>query len=129
MANFRTGLKRSPFLWLFLAMNGRVSRHVYWLTYVLFVAVNGVVLGQLFGGEQASFSRIAETGGPIVMIVTVYANLAVTVKRLHDGGYSGFLAIAMFVPLVNIVFTIWAGIVPGTPGPNAYGVAPDRVPA
>jgi uncharacterized membrane protein YhaH (DUF805 family) len=34
----------------------------------------------------------------------------------------------MFVPLVNLVFTIWIGILPGTPGPNAYGEAPDRVP-
>ena len=50
-------------------------------------------------------------------------------KRLHDVGYSGFLALAMFVPLVNIFFTIWVGIVPGTAGPNAYGDVPDSVPA
>ena len=109
-------------------MKGRVSRHVYWLAYALFVSVNGVVLGQLLGGEEASFSRIAETGGPLVILVTIYANVAVTVKRLHDVGYSGFLTVAMFVPVVNLVFTIWIGILPGTPGPNAYGEAPDRVP-
>ena len=27
----------------------------------------------------------------------------------------------MFVPLVNLVFTIWVGILPGNAGPNAYG--------
>ena len=64
-----------------------------------------------------------------MMIATVYSNLAVTVKRLHDIGYSGFLALAIFVPLVNIFFTIWVGVVPGTPGPNVYGEAPDSVPA
>jgi uncharacterized membrane protein YhaH (DUF805 family) len=110
-------------------MSGRISRHVYWLAYVLFVSVSGVVIGQILGGEQASFSRIAETGGLIVLLVTVYANLAVTVKRLHDVGYSGFLAVAMFIPLVNLGFTIWIGILPGTAGPNAYGNAPDQVPA
>jgi uncharacterized membrane protein YhaH (DUF805 family) len=127
--NVRTGARGSPLLWLFFAMKGRVSRHIYWLAYVLFVSVNGVVLGQLLGGEEASFSRLAEMGGPFVILATIYANVAVTVKRLHDVGYSGFLAVVMFVPLVNLVFTIWIGIVPGNAGPNAYGDMPDQVPA
>ncbi len=110
-------------------MNGRVSRHIYWLAYVLFVSVSGVVLGQLLGGEEASFSSLAEIGGPFVILATIYANFAVTVKRLHDVGYSGFLAVLMFVPLANLFFTIWIGILPGNAGPNAYGDMPDRVPA
>ena len=36
--------------------------------------------------------------------------IAIAVKRLHDIGYSGFLALAIFVPLVNIFFTIWVGV-------------------
>lgn len=123
------GWRSYPLAWLLFAMKGRVSRQLYWLSYLLLVCLNAALVGQLLGGEEASFSRIAETVGPLVILVTIYSNLAVSVKRLHDVGYSGFLAIAMFVPIVNFVFTIWIGLLPGTAGPNAYGDVPDSVPA
>jgi uncharacterized membrane protein YhaH (DUF805 family) len=63
------------------------------------------------------------------VLATLYCNLAVAVKRLHDVGYSGFLALALVIPLVNFAFTIWVGILPGTAGPNRYGNAPDTPPA
>ena len=91
--------------------------------------LNAVVVGQILGGEEASFSRVAQAVGPFVLIATIYSNLAVTVKRLHDVGYSGFLSVAMFVPFLNFLFTIWVGILPGTAGPNQYGDVTDTVPA
>jgi uncharacterized membrane protein YhaH (DUF805 family) len=115
--------------WLLFGLKGRASRQTYWLSYLFLVCVNAAVVGQLLGGEEASYARIAQVVSPIVLAATIYSNLAVTVKRLHDIGYSGFLALAIFIPLVNLFFTIWVGIVPGTPGPNAYGEAPDSVPA
>ncbi len=115
--------------WLLFGLKGRASRQSYWLAYTLLICLNAAIVGQLFGGEEASFSRIAETVGPLIILATIYSNLAVTVKRLHDVGYSGFLSIAMFVPIVNLVFTIWVGILPGTAGPNAYGDVADSVPA
>jgi len=120
---------RTPLSWLLLSLKGRISRGIYWLSYFFLMAVTAVLVGQLIGGEQASFHSLAQMIGPFVIFGTVYANLAISVKRLHDIGYSGFLAIAMFVPLINFAFTIWVGMVPGTTGPNPYGEMPDRVPA
>jgi uncharacterized membrane protein YhaH (DUF805 family) len=95
----------------------------------LLIAVNGVLIGQLLGGEHASFNGLAQTLGPFVILGTLYSNVAIAVKRLHDAGYSGFLAFALFIPLVNFAFTIWIGILPGTAGPNAYGDVTDSIPA
>ena len=120
---------RTPLSWLLLSLKGRISRGIYWLSYFFLMAVTAVLVGQLIGGEQASFHGLAQMIGPFVIFGTVYANLAISVKRLHDIGYSGFLALAMFVPLINFAFTIWVGLVPGTTGPNPYGEATDRVPA
>jgi uncharacterized membrane protein YhaH (DUF805 family) len=120
---------RTPLSWLLLGLKGRISRGIYWLSYFFLMCVTAVLVGQLIGGEQASLFTVAQAIGPFVIIGTIYANLAISVKRLHDIGYSGFLALAMFIPLINFAFTIWVGIVPGTVGPNAYGEAPDRVPA
>ena len=129
MANVQAGAGRSSIAWLLFALKGRASRQSYWLALLLQICVNGVLIGQLVGGDDATFGGLAAVVSPIMMIATVYSNLAVTVKRLHDIGYSGFLALAIFVPLVNIFFTIWVGVVPGTPGPNVYGEAPDSAPA
>jgi uncharacterized membrane protein YhaH (DUF805 family) len=129
VANAQTGARRSSIAWLLLSLRGRASRQTYWLSYLMLVSLNAVIVGQLLGGEEASFGEIAAAVGPVVIIATIYSNLAVTVKRLHDVGYSGFLSVAMFVPLVNFFFTIWVGILPGTAGPNPYGDLPDSVPA
>jgi uncharacterized membrane protein YhaH (DUF805 family) len=129
VANAQTGARRSSIAWLLLSLRGRASRQTYWLSYLMLVCLNAVIVGQLLGGEEASFGEIAAAVGPVVIIATIYSNLAVTVKRLHDVGYSGFLSVAMFVPLVNFFFTIWVGILPGTAGPNPYGDVPDSVPA
>ena len=127
MANSPNWL-RTPLSWLLLSLKGRISRGIYWLSYFFLICVTSVVVGQLIGGEHASFFTVAQMIGPFVITGTVYANLAIAVKRLHDIGYSGFLAAAMFIPIINFFFTIWVGIVPGTAGPNPYGEAPDRVP-
>ena len=86
------------------------------------------MLVQIIGGEQASYNRFVSAILPAVLLITLYSNIAVAVKRLHDLGYAGFLALALLVPFVNLAFTIWVGILPGTAGPNRYGPAPDVPP-
>ena len=87
------------------------------------------MLVQIVGGEQASYYRLVSSILPVVLLVTFYSNIAVAVKRLHDLGYAGFLAVALLIPFVNLAFTIWVGILPGTAGPNRYGAVPDVPPA
>jgi uncharacterized membrane protein YhaH (DUF805 family) len=126
--SFRAQRSRSPVLWLLFSLKGRISRRIYWLAYLFIIAVQSVVLAQLISGGAASFYDVAASLGPIVLLVTLYWNLAISVKRLHDIGYGGFLAAALFVPLVNLAFTIWVGLLPGTPDPNRFGDAADIPP-
>ena len=112
-------------LWVFFGLRGRVGRQVYWLSFLLLIALNSVMVSQIFGGPDASMSRFAETAFPLVALVTMYANIAGTTKRLHDMGMNGLFSLALLIPLVNIGVTIWAGIVPGNPGPNRYGKTAD----
>lgn len=129
MPNSRPTRRRSLYLWLFFGLKGRISRRVYWMAYLFLIALNSVVIGQILGGESGSFFALAETVGPFLVIATLYCNLSIAVKRLHDIGYGGFLAAALFVPFVNLAFTIWVGLLPGMAGPNQFGEAPDSLPA
>jgi uncharacterized membrane protein YhaH (DUF805 family) len=121
----RTARRRTPLLWLFFGLSGRISRSVYWLAYAFIVCVQSALLMQLFGGPEASYNRIATDISPAILLATIYVNIATSVKRLHDVGYSGFLAFAVLVPVVNLAFNIWVGILPGTAGPNSYGNLPN----
>ena len=129
MQSLRSNRRRSSILWLLFGLAGRVSRTVYWLCYALTICVQSAILAQLIGAEQASLYRLASAIGPAILLVTLYSNLAVSVKRLHDVGYSGFLALALLIPFVNLAFSVWVGVLPGTAGPNKFGAAPDVPPA
>jgi uncharacterized membrane protein YhaH (DUF805 family) len=128
VANSRTPSRISLLLWLFFGLKGRISRSVYWLAYLGLICVNSIFLGQIIGGEEASYNRLAVALGPFIVLAALYANIAVSMKRLHDFDWNGLFALALLVPIVNLAFTIWVGVVPGTPGANAYGAAPDRPP-
>lgn len=126
--NFRAVRRRSPIPWVLFGLAGRVSRSVYWLATLFLIALDSAVLSQVIGAEAASYNRIATSVWPVLVAVTIYCNLAIGVKRLHDLAYSGFLALALFIPVVNVAFSIWVGILPGTAGPNRYGAVPDVPP-
>ena len=128
MARSPIGRRRSPLLWLFFSLKGRVSRRIYWLAYIVVICIQSVILAQLVGEEQASFHSLVAGTAPVLLMVTIYWTVALSVKRLHDVGYGGFLAAALFIPLVNVAFTIWIGILPGSPDPNSYGAGPDMPP-
>ena len=65
---------------LFFSADGRIGRSAFWLGWLVLLGVN-VVLGwiPLIGG--------------LLSLVTIYCNVCVTSKRLHDMGRSGFLQV------------------------------------
>ncbi len=128
MASPQPPRRRSPILWVLFGLAGRISRSIYWLCFVLFVSLEAALVAQIMGGEQASYYGLVSSILPAVLLITLYSNIAVAVKRLHDLGYSGFLALALLIPFVNLAFTIWVGILPGTAGPNRYGAVVDIPP-
>lgn len=115
-------------LWVFFGLSGRISRTVYWHAYAVLISLNSVLIGQLIGGEQASYHAVAQAISPPLVIATLFTNIAIAVKRLHDSGWNGFFALLLVVPIVNFGFTIWIGLLPGTPGPNRFGTTPDVPP-
>ena len=115
--------------WLLLQLRGRVSRKVYWLSYAMILAVQAILLRPLMHGLELVLSGSPEAAPlwpDLALFATVYCHLAVSVKRLHDAGYGGFLAAALFVPIVQLVFTVWVGLLPGTVGPNKFGEVEDQ---
>lgn len=128
MPTFSSAGRPSPLLWLFLGLQGRVSRQLYWLAFVFLQCVQAAIGFPILRSLQAGYLGLATGAGLVVLAASLYAIIAVSVKRLHDIGYSGGFSVAVVIPFMNLAFSIWVGIPPGTAGPNRYGVAPDRPP-
>lgn len=136
--------------------NGRISRKQYWLKWTLPVLVIYIILWAIMLGG-ASGGNMAVVGVMVViqalfMLITLWPNIAVLVKRIHDRNKSGWLALLLYAPLVLsyvvqltagpqsalnaviglilLVVAIWFfvefGCMRGTVGHNKYG--PDPVP-
>jgi uncharacterized membrane protein YhaH (DUF805 family) len=126
--SFQPQKPRSPLLWLLFSLAGRISRSIYWLGYLFVVSVQSIVLAQMMSSGTASFYQEAIAVGPVILLATAYWNIAIAVKRLHDVGYGGFLALAVLIPFVNVAFTLWVGFLPGAAGPNRFGDVADVPP-
>ena len=102
----------------FLDFDGRAGRAEFWL-WVLFLTLARIIFYIL---DPASLS-----GGPVSMvfsIVTFLPSLAVSVRRIHDVGKSGWWLFCFGVPLVGWFFTLMWMITRGNIGENLYGDDP-----
>ena len=124
----------------FFSFKGRINRLNYWLysilLFVLFIVI-GILAGMVMPGavapqEGVETARQAHAApnplGLVVMlallVVEVWASLALQVKRWHDLDKSGWWALTSFIPYVNFIIFIILGFVKGTEGPNRFGPDP-----
>ena len=139
----------APYRKLYRLVEGRSSRREYWLFFLLALVLHVIpvlLLSSAIGGlgaldPQAAGRAMAGMGMmALLMMVPLYlilgvtwvAMIAVSIRRLHDAGLTGWiyfgLLLANLVPLVNLFAWIaYLGLMamPGTPGPNRYGERPD----
>jgi len=104
----------------YATFSGRASRSEYWyfvLFSILAFLVAGVIDGVVLAKDLSPFSIILN-------LVLLLPSLAVSVRRLHDKGRTGWWLLLVVVPFVGfIVLLIWFC----TAGPNEaneYGAPP-----
>lgn len=113
--------ERMSLVQLYLGIRGRIPRRTYWLHGVLSLLLLGVAVNALL-----AIARVDEdTSGKLVNLVFLWPLIAVSAKRQHDFNFSAWWALIHFVPAVgSIVLIIVDGMMPGTHGPNRFGVDP-----
>jgi uncharacterized membrane protein YhaH (DUF805 family) len=95
--------------------NGRFSRSEFAMAYfgynVLFAALIGLgaaLIAVALGGRKSEVGEIVLGVFAIVwFLLAVVISLGSTVRRLHDLGQSGWLAVISLVPCVNFVFLVY----------------------
>ncbi len=112
----------------YAVFNGRSSRTEFWffhLWYALMLFVLGLVFfGLYFAAMDGDrfFGLLATLVGIVIGLINLgvfIPVIALTVRRLHDAGLTGWLILVsfLFAPM-NIIF----GLLPPTPGKNQYDI-------
>jgi uncharacterized membrane protein YhaH (DUF805 family) len=115
---------RKQFIWLFFSLRGRISPAVYFLAGLLVFIAQAFPLYRftLVPPESAAAQGWA-MALLATLLVSVWANLALTAKRLHDFGKPAAWALVTIV--VGFIVFIILALVKGDPGPNRYGSRPN----
>ena len=113
---------RDQLFWLFFRFSGRVSRAAYFLAGLLLAIVQAFLLYRFtLVPQDSTEGQLWATAFWAVVLISVWSNVALGVKRLHDVDKPGIIAAALFIPVISIAAFIVLCIFPGTPGPNRYG--------
>lgn len=112
--------------WFFAALknyadfNGRARRKEYWM-FTLFAVLSCTL----------TLFLDTVTGKPIfsalLMLALVIPSFAVTVRRLHDTGRSGWYFLLSFIPIAGPIVLFVFNVSDSRPGTNAYGPNPKGI--
>lgn len=108
--------------WLFFSLSGRVSRAAYFLAGLLLAIAQALPLYRVMlvpeGSPQGQMWAVIFG---VIFFASLWCNVALAVKRLHDFGKPGILAVLLFIPVVSIVAFLVLCLFPGNTGANQYG--------
>jgi len=106
----------------YATFSGRARRSEYWwfaLTSVIVSVVLNIV-SSISDGTNA----IAGLVGLVYWLGTLIPSLAVTIRRLHDTGRSGWMLLLALIPLVGAIILIVFLASDSGKGSNKYGASP-----
>jgi uncharacterized membrane protein YhaH (DUF805 family) len=113
---------RSQLSWLFFSLSGRVSRSAYFLAGLLLAIAQAFPLYRfMLAPEESTTAQMWAAVFGVVFFASLWCNVALAVKRLHDFGRPGILAVSLFIPVISIIAFLVLCFFPGDPGRNKYG--------
>lgn len=108
----------------YAVFSGRARRKEYWF-YVLFNAIFAIIAMIIDNVLGLTFQDIGY--GPVYtlyVLATLIPSIAVSVRRLHDIGKSGWYLLVGLIPCVGGIILLVFDVTAGDVGENEYGVDP-----
>jgi uncharacterized membrane protein YhaH (DUF805 family) len=108
----------------YTVFTGRARRKEYWF-FVLFNILISMALAivDYFTGTYNAAYGMGLLGGLYALAVLIPA-IAVTVRRLHDTGRSGWWILIVLVPIIGGIWLIVLMVLDSEAGTNKYGPNP-----
>lgn len=107
------------------SFENRIKRNTFWkiVTPIFLVSF---WLSSVYDAENSPPGFLLSVIGLILSILLVWILYATYVKRLHDLGKSGWYALVVLIPFLNLLFILYLGFAPGNIGANKYGEEPPQ---
>ena len=107
--------------------NGRSRRKEYWMFLLvnMMVAFILIVLDNLLGLASETLGYGPLYG--VYLLATILPGLALSVRRLHDLGKSGWMLLIVLIPLIGGIWLIVLMAKEGEAVENKYGINPKEV--
>ncbi len=104
--------------------SGRSQRAEYW-----YFALGNLIVGFILGFIDGIMGANAQQGGIGVLTMIYFLgilipSLAVSVRRLHDTGRTGWWVFVAIIPILGPLLLLYFYVLDGEPGANAYGPDP-----
>lgn len=108
----------------YVTFKGRARRSEYWWFCLLnFIAgIVTVVLDYQMGTINIELGLGALSG--LYSLIVFLPDLAVSVRRLHDTGHSGWYNLLTFIPILGALFLLYFFVSDSAPEENRYGKSP-----
>ena len=111
----------------FAVFQGRARRKEYWY-FVLFNVIIGFVLA-FIDGLIGTYDMVTRIGFLSVLysLAVLVPGVAVSVRRLHDTGRSGWWILINFIPIIGVIVFLILTVRDSQPQENQYGPNPKEV--
>ena len=108
----------------YVNFNGRARRKEYWM-FILF----NMIFSYAFTFLDMSMGLLSPGTGigvfsMLYMFALILPSLAVSVRRLHDVGKSGWMLLLMFIPVIGWLWIFILSVSEGESVENKYGLDP-----
>ena len=101
----------------YAVFQGRVNRQRYWM-FVLFYTIIAIALSVI--GILVSTGLLAG----LFALASLLPAIAITARRLHDTGKSGWWQLISLIPLIGGIVLIYFLVKQGMHGENQFGLDP-----
>lgn len=116
--------------------SGRARRKEYWGYYLFWLVTVALLvfagffidaaIGNLDGAEPATIAAIVLP--TLFVIATALPSIAITVRRIHDIGLTGWLYLLILVPSVGGLIIFVFSLIPSQKHENKWGPVPEGIP-
>jgi uncharacterized membrane protein YhaH (DUF805 family) len=102
----------------YATFSGRARRKEYWMFFLIniLVAIALAIIEAILG--------LPGILGGIYALALLIPGIAVTVRRLHDTGRTGWWILIGLVPVIGFIVLLVFMVLDSQPGDNAYGPNP-----
>jgi uncharacterized membrane protein YhaH (DUF805 family) len=111
--------------WVLFGFRGRIGRKSFWLGALMMVLIQAAIIARIVTVPEES-TEFALWGLVLlfVWLATAWAGLALAVKRLHDLGLPGMLAICLLIPAIAFIALLLLAFLPSKQETNEHGPPP-----